>query len=196
MTLEVDETRSSFLGWIIGNYLGVAALGAFIFIIPFLQSIPGIAASILIIGLPIGIAQWIALRRVTPISILWIFTISIGLLLALLVLRAVPDRMLGLVDDESIVSMVAGFTTMGFMIGLIQWFLLRRQFSHSLVWLLSSSIGIGMGSALVLASDLINISGFFSSILVVLVYASVTGLTLEWLRGQHEKSLNRLPNVT
>ena len=99
MSMEIKEVRGSFLGWILANLLGVAALGALILILPFLTTIPGMVASTLIIGLPIGLAQWIAIRRLAPISILWIFTISIGLLLALGILRALPTG--ELVDDES-----------------------------------------------------------------------------------------------
>src|SRR4030066_1934982 len=88
------------LGWIVVNLLGVAAIGA-LSLIPFLTSIPGIVVSSLIIGLPIGFAQWIALRRVAPISILWVLTVSAGLLLGLV---AIPilGGIWGSLDDESV----------------------------------------------------------------------------------------------
>jgi hypothetical protein len=194
MSMEIKEVRGSFLGWILANILGVAALGALILILPFLTTIPGMVASTLIIGLPIGLAQWIAIRRLAPISILWIFTISIGLLLALGILRALPTG--DLVDDESIAVLTAGFAVMGFTTGLIQWFLLRRQFTKSLVWLLGSTVGIGLGSVLVLATDLVNKSGIISIILVLLLYATATGLALEWIRGHDDHSHNRLPQAT
>ena len=194
MSLEIKEVRGSFLGWILANILGVAALGALIVILPFLTTIPGMVISTLIIGLPIGLAQWIAIRRLAPISILWIFTISIGLLLALGILRALPTG--ELVDDESIAVLTAGFAVMGFTTGLIQWFLLRRQFTKSLVWLLGSTVGIGLGSVLVLATDLVNKSGIISIILVLLLYATATGLALEWIRGHDDYSHNRLPQAT
>ena len=142
MSMEIEEVRGSFLGWILANLLGVAALGALIVILPFLTTIPGMVASTLIIGLPIGIAQWIAIQRLAPVSILWIFTISIGLLLALVILRSVPNSMGELVDDESIAALTAGVALMGFTTGLIQWFLLRRHFTKSLVWLLGSTQGV------------------------------------------------------
>ena len=194
MSMEIKEVRGSFLGWILANLLGVAALGALIVILPFLTTIPGMVVSTLIIGLPIGLAQWIAIRRLAPISILWIFTISIGLLLALVIIRAVP--MGEMVDDESIAALTAGFAVMGFTTGLIQWFLLRRQFTKSLVWLLGSTVGISLGSVLVLASDLVNKSGFISIILVLLLYATATGLALEWLRLHDDHANNRPPQAT
>jgi len=194
MSMEIKEVRGSFLGWILANILGVAALGVLIVILPFLTTIPGMVASTLIIGLPIGLAQWIAIRRLAPISILWIFTISIGLLLALGILRALPTG--DLVDDESIAVLTGGFAVMGFTTGLVQWFLLRRQFTRSLVWLLGSTVGISLGSVLVLATDLVNKSGIISIILVLLLYATATGLALEWIRGHDDHSHNRLPQAT
>jgi len=193
---EVDNARGPFMVWIIGNFLGVAALGALILFAPFLKTIPGLLTSTLIIGFPIGLAQWIALRRVAPISILWVLTISVGLLLALLLVRAMPERTWDVVDDESIAALAVSYATIGLTVGLIQWSLLRRQFSRSLVWLLSSSVGTGLGSALVLASGLINQSGIISVLLAVLIYASATGLTLEWLNHRRDKSFNRLPIAT
>ena len=85
MARKLYEVRGVILGWVIANFLGVAAIGVLILILPFLKSIPGMLVSSLIIGLPIGFAQWIALRRVAPISILWVLTISAGLILGLVV---------------------------------------------------------------------------------------------------------------
>jgi len=197
MSRKGVEIRSSFLIWIIANLLGFATLGALIFILPFLKSIPGIVAlALIILCLPIGLSQWIALRRLAPISILWVLTIAIGLLLSVVVLRAVPGRTWEYVDDESVVVLAAIYTAFGFIVGLIQWFLLRRQFPNSLVWLLGSSLGSGLGFGLVLASGLISQSGIISSIIVVLVYASATGLALEWLHGHDARTHSHLPNAT
>ena len=81
MTRKLYEVGGVIPGWVIANFLGVAAIGALGFILPFLQFIPGMLRSSLAIGLPIGFAQWIALRRVAPISILWVLTISAALVL-------------------------------------------------------------------------------------------------------------------
>lgn len=196
MAQETDKVRGSFLGWIIANFLGIAALGALRVIFPFLKSIPGLLAPILIIGVPIGLAQWIALRRHAPISILWVITVSTGMLLSILVIYEVPERTWGLIDDESIAMMAGVPAIIGYMVGLIQWFLLRRQFSNSLVWPLGSAVGLGLAAFLVLASGLIDQSGIISSIVAVLVYASATGLALEWLHRQPGKSHSRLPSAT
>jgi hypothetical protein len=171
------------LGWIVANLLGVAAIGGVILILPFLRSIPGILVSTLGIGLPIGLAQWIALRRVAPVSILWVLTISVGLRLGLAVVNSpIAAGIWGSLDDESFPAMTATCTTIGLLVGLTQWLFLRGHFTKSL--------------ALILVSDLINQSGEISIIVVALVYAIATGLAVSWLSASHRKTESNLANAT
>jgi len=183
------------LGWVIANLLGVAAIGAIILILPILKSIPGMLVSSLIIGLPIGFAQWIALRRVAPISILWVFTISAGLILGLR-FGPILGGLWGFLDDESVLALALGFATIGLLVGLMQWLFLRGHFSKSLVWPFSSAIGLGLGTGLVLATNLIDQSGIISIILVTVVYAITTGLVIAWLPASPSKSESGLANAS
>ena len=197
MARIVYELRKPFLVWVAANFLGVAALGAIILILPFLKSIPGMLTSTLIIGLPIGFAQWIALRRVAPISILWVLTISAGLLLGLVVINSpIPSGVWGFLDDESVLSLTLGTATIGFLVGLVQWLFLRSHFTKSLIWLLSSAVGLGLATCLILASNLINQSGEISIILVVLVYGIATGLAISWMPISDTKADRNLVNAT
>ncbi len=197
MAQKLYEVGRVILGWVIANSLGVAAIGALILILPFLTSIPRMLVSSLIIGLPIGVAQWIALRRVAPISILWILSISAGLLLGLMVLDSpIASGILGFTDYESVLSLTAAFTTIGLLVGLVQWLLLRGHFTKSLVWLLSSAVGLGLGSGLVIGSNLIAQSGVISIILVVLVYATATGLAISWMPVSDTKVETMYLNAT
>jgi hypothetical protein len=152
--------------------------------------------SSLIIGLPIGFAQWIALRRVAPISILWALTISAGLLLGLVVINSPISGIWGFLQDESVLSLTAAYTTIGLLIGLAQWLFLRGHFTRSLVWPLSSAVGLGLGTGLVLASNLIHQSGIISVILVFLVYTIATGLVKSWLPASHRKAESNLVDAT
>ena len=196
MARKLYEVGGVILGWIVANLLGVAAIGA-LSLIPFLTSIRGMLVSSLIIGLPIGLAQWIALRRVAAISILWVLTISAGLLLGLEVINSpIYGGIWGFLEDESVLSLTAACTTIGLLVGLAQWLFLRGHFAKSLVWLLSSAVGLGLGSGLVLVSNLINQSGIISIILVVLVYAIATGLVMSWLPASHRKTESNLVNAT
>jgi hypothetical protein len=195
MTRKLYEVGGVILGWIVANLLGVAAIGA-LSLIPFLTSIPGMLVSSLIIGLPIGFAQWIALRRVAPISILWVLTVSAGLFLGLVVSPILAGIFWGFLDDESVLSLTAAYTTIGLLVGMAQWLFLRGHLTKSLVWLLSSAVGLGLGTGLVLATNLINQSGIISIILVVLVYAIATGLVMSWLPASHRKTESNLVNTT
>jgi hypothetical protein len=195
MTRKSYEVGKVILGWIVANLLGVAAIGA-LSLIPFLTSIPGMLVSSLMIGLPIGLTQWIALRRVAPISILWVLTISAGLLLGLVVSPILAGIFWGFLDDESVLALTAAYTTIGLLVGMAQWLFLRGHFTKSLVWLLSSAVGLGLGTGLVLVSNLIYQSGIVSIILVVLVYAITTGLVMSWLPASHGKTDSNLVNAT
>jgi hypothetical protein len=77
---------------------------------------------------------------------------------------------------------------MGLLIGLVQWLILRQRFSGSLLWLLGSAAGLGVGSWLILVTDLIDQSGFLAAIVVVLVYIVATEVILTWLLSSQAKS--------
>ena len=177
------------LAWIFANFLGVAAIGAIRFT-P-LTAIPGKFVSSLLIGLPIGLAQWIALRRVAPISALWVFTIPSALILGLMV-GPMFDGPLGFLDDESVLLLALMYTCIGALVGIAQWLLLRAHFNRSIIWLLANAAGLGLGVAFLLITDLINQSGLASIIVVTLVYAVTTGAVISWLSGSNSKSENIL----
>jgi hypothetical protein len=189
MAQKISETRWLIFGWVSANLLGVAATGLFVLIIPFLYFLPGMLGSSLVIGLPFGFAQWFALRRIAPVSILWSLTISAGLFLGLLVINSpIPVLPLGFLDDESLLALTAAYTIIGFLVGLAQWLLLRGHFTRSSVWLRSGAVALGTGTGLVLAADLVNQSGIASIIIVFLLYALATGLTIAWLHPSYRKT--------
>ena len=196
MAQKFSEVGKEILGWMVAIFLGVAAIGV-IRLIPYLTSIPGMLVSSLLIGLPIGFTQWIVLRRIAPISILWVLTISAGLILGLVVVNSpMAVGVWGFLDDESVLSLTAAPTTIGLLVGLVQWLFLRRHFAKSLVWLLSSAVGLGLGSWLVLVTNLIDRSGIISIILVTLVYAIATGLAITWMPVSDTKAENNLVSAT
>ena len=193
MAGKLHKVGGVILAWVIANSLGVAAIGAMALIPPFHTSIPAMLVSSLIIGLPLGLAQWIALRRIAPISILWVLTIPAGLHLGLAAVNSPTlGGILGSLDDESVLSLSVACLTIGLLVGFVQWPLLWGRFARSWVWPVSSALALGMGLGLVLVSDLINQSGLVSIILVLLVYATATGLAISWMslpRTKAESSL-------
>ncbi len=108
-----------------------------------------------------------------------------GIVASFLIYSSIPDALWRIVDDEATVTLAIIYTAYGTTIGLAQWVILRRHFARSSVWVLGSSVGIGLGFGLVLATDLINRSGFISGIVVVLVYGIATGSILSWLLNHH-----------
>jgi len=171
----------AFLLWIAANLLGFISMSALLIALPILKSIPGSVASTLIITLPIGFAQWLVLRRLLPLSPIWVLTLPVGLLLFLLLSAAIPASLWQIVDDESTLTLTVMYIVMGAAMGLLQWLILRRKFSQAVLWIGGSSLGVGLGFGLVLVTGLINQSEFISYATVVLVYSMVTGSILSWL---------------
>lgn len=163
--------------------LGIVAL-----MIPYLGSAPGFFGSILVISIPISLAQWIALRRLFPISIFWVFSMPIFMLLTILFIREIPNEVWEIADDESPIVFTVGYLLFGIFIALPQWLLLRRHCSNSSIWLLGSSLGVGLGTGIVFATNMINKSPISAYIIAVLVYSISTGLTLSWLVAPHDRT--------
>jgi hypothetical protein len=196
MSQKFVYLRQQFLTWFFANILGFGALGASIPVFTALIPVSGFVATILVIAFPISIAQWIALRRILQTSILWIFTIPIGILLAALIIRVIPGGLWPGTDDESIANLTFIYLVVGFSIGLLQWFVLRRQLRRSSIWLLASSIAVAVSFWLILVTGLINRSGVVSYIVGALVYAIITGLFLSGLLAHHTQSQVDQVNAT
>jgi hypothetical protein len=193
--METADISKAFWLWILANMLAFTALAVGSFILPALISIPGIAPTVLTISLPFSFMQWVALRRIFPISRWWILTIPLGMALAVFVFQH-PPAWLGLLgDDESTAVITALYLVLGLAIGLPQWLILRRHFTSSSIWLLGSSAGVALGSWFVLSTGLINQSEFVSYLLLFLVYAIITGLVLIRMLDKHIQPPTRLLNT-
>ena len=168
--------------WIAGNLLGMAGLYAIALAVPFFRSVDSVLASFLFISVPIGLAQWLALRRLMPLSPLWMIAMPFGFMLSYLILSNIPDAFWQIVDDEGTATLTTIYTAIGAIIGLAQWVVLRRHLMNSSIWILSSAVGIGLGFGIVLVTDLVHQSGFLSVIVVILVYGSATGSILSLLK--------------
>jgi hypothetical protein len=180
MSQKPNYLINFFLIWAIANILGIFAA---VTIMPWLfasliKSMHSPVVDLFIFSVPISLAQWLALRRISHISVLWSLTIPVGILIYFLILELIPDGLGQIVDDESIVALTAAYLMIGFAVGLLQWFILRRQFSGSSLWILGSTAGIGFSFWFLLATNLINRSGFISLIVGVLAYIIITGIIL------------------
>ncbi len=189
MARKLYELARMVPGWIVANLLGFAAISALPVVLTWLKATPGMVVSSLLVGIPIGVAQWIVLRRVVRISMVWVLTIPAGLLLGLAVLNSpILSPLWASFDDESVLALTAGYVVVAALVGLAQWSLLRGHFTRSWAWLLSSVVGLGLGTGLVLGSDLIHQAWLAAVAVVALVYAVVTGPVIAWLRATHGKA--------
>lgn len=190
MTNQVRFFQHPFALWMAANFAGFGLLGLAVLLIPGWLSQTGLVGSILIITIPVSIAQWVVLKRLVSFSWLWIIAMPVGLTLAILLLRAIPESLWQVVDDESIPVLVAGYLVVGFMVGFPQWLLLRRRFEKTLIWVAVTAGGLSIGFGLVLLTNMIYWSEFISYVLVVLIYAAGTGYFLsKWISlGDVEKS--------
>lgn len=183
---------TAILGWFIANLLAVVFVAfASLMHLPALPGRGGMLVASLVIGFPIGLAQWIALRRAAPISPLWILSVSVALPLGLVIVNS-PMFLgaFGSLGDESIIAIVMAYAVIGLVVGLIQWVLMWGHFAKHYFWPLISSAGLGLGMGLVLA--LINPSGIAPIILGVLIYTIATGSVVSWMLasgGEHEAAL-------
>lgn len=190
MLQKVSFLNKPFPVWFFANILGFCAIGVLALVSRYTISIPGFVSSALVIAVPISLFQWLALRRILHVSVLWVLTTPVMLLASIVIRRNIPSGMGVNVDDESIVALTFGYLVFGFLVGLPQWLILRQQLSWSSIWLLGSTIGCAAGPWLILVTGLINQSGEISLIVAILVYITITGLVLNALL-----SLNSRPQT-
>jgi hypothetical protein len=189
------EIRKAFAIWFVANILGLGVPPLVLFLFPHFTAVSGLFSTTLIISLPLSTAQWAALRRVLPISILWIFMIPASILAMVLFIREVPERYFDLIDPESLAVLTATSFVIGLIIGLPQWLILRRECSGSSIWLLGSGLGIGLGAFIVIATDLVNQDGFLAYSIGALVYIITTGATLSWLISRRDAPETLIPST-
>jgi hypothetical protein len=169
--------------WVLACALGLSIPPLVPYLFPPFTAIYGLFPSTLITTMPLSIAQWLALRWTHPVSILWIFSIPISVFVFMMIIRELPTD--GYLSDETLAALTILGLMLGLLVGLPQWLILRWKYGASALWLLGSSLGVGLSMFFVLVTNLINMSGVLAYIAAVLVYALTTGLTLVVLINRH-----------
>lgn len=182
------DIRSALIIWVVANILGLCVPPLVLFLVPSLSAVSGLLSTTLIISLPLSIAQWAALRRILPISSLWIFSIPLSVLVFVLIIREIPEYYWGFLGTETLPVLTTLGVSIGFLIGLPQWLMLRKVCEHASLWLIGSALCIGLGAGILIATDLVNYSGLAGYILVALLYVGATGLILSILLLQRNRS--------
>lgn len=170
-----------FLYWNLGNLLGWAFILLLRTVLSSIKSPPGFFVALLVVGFLFGLAQWLVLRGFLPVSPLWVVTIPISWFLFYLLPYIIPESLFQNVDDESTSTLTLAYLVMGAMMGLSQWLILRRKLTRAALWIVGSSLGVGLGFGIVLARGLISQYEYTSYTVVILVYGIITGSLLSWL---------------
>ena len=195
MSNKLHVFSNHFFPWLVANVLGFTAIGILILLFPSVITISGFFVTTFIIGIPVSFAQWIALRRILRTSILWTMTIPVAIPLGFFVIRVIPEVIFPLKDDDSIAALTIIFLIIGLIIGLVQWFILRKVLSKSYFWVLGSSVGIGVSFWAIMVTELINQSTVLSYAVIALVYSIITGIVLSGLIRYQGQSTNAIENT-
>ncbi len=96
------------------------------------------------VGLALGAAQWIRLRKILVRSWMWIPLTGLGWLIgqmlwSLMMTEPIPNVLGGLV------AFILGRGFTGLSVGLLQWFVLRNRFSGGSIWILATVVGSPLG---------------------------------------------------
>lgn len=109
------------------------------------KSIGEIISSILF-GLIVGLAQWFVLRKRFEVSGWWILATALGTALGFAATNLVHKALLGF--REPVVPGILGLTSLGILLGLFQWWSLRRNFHKAGWWVLLSGAAWFMGASI------------------------------------------------
>jgi hypothetical protein len=112
----------------------------------------------------------------------------LSILVFVLIIRQIPEYYWGFLGTETLPVLTIFGMGIGFLIGFPQWMMLRKVCERASLWLLGSTLGIGLGAGILLATDLVNYSGIAGYILVALFYIGATGLILSILLLESNRS--------
>lgn len=140
-------------------------------------------ASLVLVGITIGIAQWIVLRRYLPRATPWMSATIVGYLLSGIIFAIANNNPARLLRTEVVNNLIL-FGLMGIAIGASQRWVLRQHYGRSGLWVLASTVGFQFFMWLVV--DPAHSQGEFliRSAIAGAFAAAVTGLALVWMIRQ------------
>ena len=152
---------------------------------PFEQTIMKMGFGVLI-GIGIGITQWMFLRKVFNVSSFWLYTVAIGFIIVELIAGIILWKMdinrgeLSFVEGDSIGHSVI-LAISGLTIGLIQLPLLKKHYFGSVYWVIGSTLAWGMSVLITAISQESDVGILITFILGAILYGAITGYTLMWI---------------
>lgn len=167
---------TALVSWFLVDVLNSALFGA-------LPNIPLLAITGFISGSLAGIGQWLIMRRVIPVSIIWIPATSIGFVCGVVILRTLPTVLCGSADCES--QNVSGITTVwgvaGCISAILQTVVLGHTYKGSVFWLLLT----GTGWAVLSIFTQLSLYSTNELVIGIVVSAFMTWCALLLIRSQN-----------
>ena len=129
------------------------------------------ALDFVVYGVPVGVTQWLVLRRQVSRAGWWI--------LATLAAFAVGESLRLVVDDAVSDSVALA------LVGITQWIVLRRQVSRAGWWILATIAGFAGGESLrLVVNDSVAVGELLGMAVALAVFGAITGGALVWLLRQ------------
>lgn len=170
---------ASALGWVIGPMVRMA------------MGMPGsggdagalvVVAGGTVAGAIVGVMQWLVLRRRTRQAGWWVLASAAGVGVAGL---AVQEILIGAGVLARLQPLGAGVVavggTVGLVVGVMQWLVLRRWVRRAGWWVLASSVGAAVGDGVTGAFTILPAYWYWGSVLSGAACEAIRGLTLVWL---------------
>jgi hypothetical protein len=172
-SLSLRWVLATTVGWVVGFAICETVVKPFVYT---LTHFPSDGA---VIGISIGIGQWLVLNRRINRTRWWIVTSIIGFGIG----KDVGDIVAQVVPG-AIGSAFAGLA-IGASLGVAQWLVLRRHVPEASWWILASAIGWAVGSTIIASVDGESDDGMALAYVIGAIGAAVTGLitatALVWL---------------
>ena len=133
----------------------------------------------ILIGVSLGITQWLVLRRQFPRAYRWVLASALG---------GLAVGVLGLAMGEAVGGPLGG-AVIGAALGSMQWLVLRRLTSRAYVWVVASILGFALGLSV---GEAVGFAVGGSAGWLVgggvqgVVVGAITGGALVWLLRQDE----------
>jgi hypothetical protein len=143
-------------------------------------------ASLVLLGITVGISQWLVYRSYLPNAKYWIPATMIGYLLSVIIFALANNDPARLIRTELLNNMIL-LGLMGFVIGVSQWWVLRQHFERSGLWVLASTFGFLFFIWLIVDPTHSQIELIIRAGLVWAFAAAVSGATLIWIIRQSDR---------
>jgi len=132
-----------------------------------------------LVGIAIGIAQWIVLHSyVGKKSWWWILTTISGWVAGLFFLGMLPHYMIW--SMEPVIAQALGGAAIGIFLGLAQWLFLRRQVRRALFWILVNMVSWASGFTLLYFEPLQHTMWSIRDAIGFIVVGTIIGVS-QWL---------------